>query len=369
MDEFRFCPNSKCELHNKQFKLNKWYYGYGTYKTKTFGIVQRYKCRRCGHTFSEQTFSIDYYAKRIINYEELLKKIISTSSNRDISRDFGISTGTVSNKISRLSRQAIALHEELKKKIVLKENLSADGLESFSVSQYFPNNITFLVLSSSQYVYYFNYTTIRRKGRMKENQKMKRKLLENVYKPLPKGIEISFLLLLYEIENMKKGKGDIYLYTDEKKEYVRALIRHTYGYSGLKHIRISSKKMRNYQNKLFSNNYLDRQIRKDCANHMRETVCFARNVNNCMERMIIYIMYHNYIKIFREKRRGRDNRTHAEVAGINKIYIDKNLKNIYSKRRFLSLENISDSFEELWNRMLITPLKKSSEYLPAYAVA
>jgi transposase-like protein len=369
LDKLKFCPNNECKLHNKQLKPYTWYDRYGTYKTKVFGRVQRYKCRRCGHTFSDQTYSIDYYAKRVIDYEELLKKIISTSSNRDISRDFSISTGTVSNKISRLSRQAIAVHEELKKKIVLTDSLSADGFESYSVSQYFPNNINFLVLSSSQYVYYLNYITIRRKGRMTENQKIKRKMLENVYKPSSKGIEISFLYLLYEIENMNKGKGDIYLYTDEKKEYERALMRHPYGYVGLKHIKTSSKKMRNYQNKLFSNNYLDRQIRKDLSNHVRETVCFARNVNNSMERMLIYIMYHNYMKIFREKERGRENRTHAEVAGIKRIFIDKSLENIFSKRRFLLLEKISDSFEEVWNRTLITPLKKNKEYLPAYAVA
>jgi transposase-like protein len=369
LDYPEFCPNTGCVLHKKSLDFDDWYYRYGTYETKTFGTVRRYKCRKCGKTFSEQTFSIDYYAKKAINYEELLKKLISTSSTRDISRDFNISTGTVSNKITRLSRQAIAIHDVLRKEIVLNDSLAADGLESYTVSQYYPNNLTMLLLSSSQYVYYINYTTIRRKGVMSENQKLKRKMLEKVYKPSPKGTEIAFLYLLYEIEGMNKENKPLYLYTDEKKEYVRALKRHIYGYKDLMHIKISSRKARNYQNKLFPCNYMDRQIRKDLANHVRETVCFARNVNNCMERMLIYLMYHNYIKIFREKQRNTDMRTHAEVAGIDRALIDRNLKDIYTRRRFLSLENITDSFEEVWNRMLITPLKTNPDYLPAYAVA
>lgn len=369
MDYPRFCPSKDCELHKKELEEDNWYEKYGTYKTKAFGTVQRYKCRKCNTTFSKQTFSIDYYAKKVISYEELLKKLISTSSNHDISRDFGISTGTVANKITRLSRQAIAVHEVLKKEIVLNDSLVADGLESYAVSQYYPNNITILTLSNSQYVYYFNYISIRRKGRMRMIQKEKREELEKLYLPFPKGIEIAFLYLLFEIEEMNKKSNHIYLYTDEKKEYTRALMRHIYGYKELTHIKINSKRMRNYQNKLFSVNYINRQIRKDLANHVRETVCFARNVNNCMERLVIYMMYHNYMKIFREKLRGKDNRTHAEMAGIEGKKIKQSLESIYTDRRFLSLENISDSFEELWNRMLVTPLKYESEYLPAYAVA
>ena len=369
MEHPEFCPNKECGLHKKELTTKKWYNKYGIYKTKAFGAVQRYKCNSCNKTFSKQTFSIDYFAKKVINYKELLKKLVSTSSNRDISRDFDISTGTVSNKITRLSRQAIAVHEELRNQIVLNDDLTADGLESFTVSQYYPNNITFLILSSSQYVYYFNYTTIRRKGRMTKKQEIKRKELENIYKASPKGIEIAFLYLLYEIEDMNKGDNRLYLYTDEKKEYRRALERHIYGYRDLTHIRISSKKARNYQNKLFSCNYTERQIRKDCSNHVRETVCFSRNVNNCMERMIIYIMYHNYIKIYREKFRGKHDYTHSEIAGMDRVLIDNSLKDIYTKRRFLSLENIKDSFEEVWNKMLVTPFKRKQDYLPAYAVA
>lgn len=369
MKDPKFCPNKNCILHKKNPEINNWYYNYGTYETEAFGVIHRYKCKKCNKTFSEQTYSIDYYAKKVIDYEQLLKKLISTSSVRDISRDFSISTGTVSNKITRLSRQAIAVHEELKKEIVLNDSLAADGIESYSVSQYFPNNITLLLLSNSQYVYYFNYTTIRRKGRMTIKQKTKRNELENEYLPCPKGIEIAFLYVLFEIEQLNKENRHILLYTDEKKDYVRALQRHIYGYKGLTHIKISSKKARNYQNKLFPCNYIDRQIRKDLSEHVRESVCFSKNINNCMERMIIYIMYHNYIKVFREKKRGKDNRTHAEIEGIDKAKIHNSLKDVFINRKFLSLENISDSFIEIWNRTHVTPLKKEPEYLPNYAVA
>jgi len=42
-----------------------------------------------------------------------------------------------------------------------RKRRTADGFESFCVSQYFPNNIQLLVGSDSQHVYQIDYATIR----------------------------------------------------------------------------------------------------------------------------------------------------------------------------------------------------------------
>ena len=376
MEHPLFCLNVSCKLHKQEVNSNDWYRKEGYYSTKAFGKVQRFKCKKCGKGFSTQSFSLDYYAKRVISYEELLKKIVSTSSTRDISRDFKISTETVQNKVMRLAHQAIALQEEMKTHISLGENIVADGFESYCVSQYFPNNIHLLAGKDSQFLYYTNYVTIRRKGRMTDKQKARREELEKLYWAPYKGIECSFIELLDDILSIheRSSLNPLVLYTDKKYDYVKALnfnkdIALLVKQNKIKHIRIHSKRARTVSNPLFAVNYLDRQIRKDMANHVRETVCFSRNVSNCMERLMVYFMYHNYLKIYREKQKRKDKRTHAEVAGLDKKVLKRGIKSIFTKRRFLTLENIKGFILHLWKRQLFTPLKCRIDYIPRYVLA
>jgi transposase-like protein len=372
----KFCPNMLCTMHKKDGVKKDWFIRYGRYRTKAFGEVRRFLCTYCKKTFSTQTFSIDYYAKKKLKYQELVQKLVSTSNQRDISRDCKISLGTVRNKIFRLARQAIAMHQEMRKHIKEQTGVVADGFESFCVSQYYPNNIHLLALKESQYVYDTNYVTIRRKGRMTEAQKEKREKLEAQFWAPKRGIEDGFSELLDHIGAFSRQSCNrpVTLYTDEKNDYKRAIHNHKdvralmrQGY--FIHKTTPAGKARTRSNHLFTVNYLDRQMRKDLAGHVRETVCFAKNVNDCMERLSVYFLYHNYMKAFREQHRHRDKRTHAEVAGIHKGVIRKSLHSLLTKRRFLSLENISGFALRLWQRQLFTPLKRRVEYLPKYAFA
>ena len=68
------CPDPECLLHTKDAKPPEWYSLDGTYETKTFGTVQRYRCTYCGKRFSEQTFAVDYYV--------ILRQLVTTGSTR-----------------------------------------------------------------------------------------------------------------------------------------------------------------------------------------------------------------------------------------------------------------------------------------------
>jgi hypothetical protein len=325
--------------------------------------VQRFLCLSCSLRFSTQSFSIDYYAKRKVDYHAIDRQLQSTGSIRDISRDLSVSTATVMNRISRLAHNGLAVHRRLCDKIPQREALVADGFESFCVSQYFPNNITLLTGKDSQYVYFFNYCTLRRKGRMTAYQKHKRTMLETQWKADPRALRHAFDEVLTHI---RCDTGTPTLVTDEKREY-RWSVDACAVEKPITHIRISSKLPRTVGNELFSVNYLDREIRKDCANHVRETVCFSRDVNNCMERMWLYVVYHNYRKRYRIRHGER--RTHAEVAGIERKEISRALRGYYTKRSFLSRSGLSGSMRMLWLRKLETPLAQASAYMPKHLAA
>ncbi len=375
----QFCPNPECDFHNLDSLTSgeRWYRKNGFYPTDTFGVVQRYKCLHCDKGFSDQTFSIDYYAKRKIPYKRILNQIISTGSIRDMSRELHATTETIQNRIDRLARQCIASHGRLIDKVKLWEDLAADGFESFTVSQFFPCTIHLLAGCDSQYIYFTNYVTMRRKGRMTEEQKEQRKNLEKRYRADKKGVQKGFRELVdAAVALWKRGLLDyLVLHTDEKPDYFRAIHRGSDAEELIRegrwfHTWTNSKEKRTGGNPLFAVNYLDRQIRKDLCEHVRETVCFGRNVSECMSRTAVYLWYHNYRKPFRVNGYGKYFR-HAERAGLTRRDIHGAVKGVMSVRRFLSLEPVEPALKRVWLKELETPLwgKGSARYVPKYIAA
>jgi hypothetical protein len=328
----------------------------------------------CGKYFSTQTFSIDYYSKRTVPYTRLFNHLITTSSIRDMARDFSVSPDVIVNKLSRLSRNCIASLERLRREVKLSEHLVADGFESYTVSQFFPCHINLLAGSATQLVYWFDYVTLRRKGRMTPKQREKRNELEQVFRADPKGIERSFRLLYDDISHLicDGRQLSVVLATDEHPAYQRALTDHI-SLNGLmqqyrfRKVSVSSKRERNHTNPLFAVNYIDRQIRKDMAEHVRETVCFGRNVNCALDRMVVYLTYHNLKKPYREVK--GDLRSHAEVAGLNRRTVRSICYGMFKRRAIFSLVKPEGRYRKMWMRDYVTPLKEAPEFRPKHIAA
>ncbi len=383
MNKPQFCPNKNCKKHPKGVNHGNWYQPWGNYPTKTFKKVTRYRCRECGKTFSTQSFSIDYYAKKIVDYQSILNDIATSSGIRDTARRLNVSTSTVQNRMARLARQAIYVNETLCREYVPAEDLCADGFESFNVSQYYPNNTHVLLGSESQFICGIDSVTIRRKGRMTEAQRERREALEKICKAPAGGIKKSFKAISLRAMEIgaSSGKEVITLNTDEHKSYPQGLKEARRLWEKKKkdtpvtieHVRVSSRKPRTRSNIIYASNYIDREFRKDLAPHVRESVQFSRNYNDDMFRMTAYVFRHNFIKVYRIKNERKDKRTHAEAAGISLERIEEELENIYTERRFLSHleDNLKgslsfDYMRRLWLRELDTPLKKTADYCPRY---
>ncbi|MFP4362703.1 MAG: hypothetical protein ACLFR1_02410 [Spirochaetia bacterium] len=359
-----FCPNPCCKMHNNPGE-GKWYYRNGKYFTKVRGNVQIYVCNVCGKCFSDQTFSLDYYVKREVDYERIQNGIISGSGVRHISNELKISTDTVQNRIARLARNLSAVNDSLLQNHQITENLAADGFESFSLSQYFPHHQNILVGEVSQFLYVNDCVVLRRNGRMTDSQKEHRKDLETIWKANPKGKEASFLQLLRFAENhIPKGQYRT-LYTDEDRAYPRALKK--IENKCLVQIQVSSKAPRNTKNLLFPCNYMDRLIRKDLANHKRETVQWAKTIHDMMNRGVIHQSFHNYRKQYRINARKEERTTHAQVAGIDKKCIQRAFSQILKKRVFFSKVKLSMQSLRTWFRDWENPLDYANKYVPKYA--
>jgi hypothetical protein len=251
------------------------------------------------------------------------------------------------------------------------EDLVADGFESFCRSQYFPNNITLLVGASSQYVYAADHVTLRRKGRMTERQKRKRAMLERQWRANPRGIENSFDRIAHEALRVYSAgrRPSLTLLTDEHQDYARALAHSPYlsllMHEGLlRHRVVSSRIARTTRNPLFPVNYLDRELRKDLHEHVRETVCFGRNVNRQMERLALYLLWHNTMKPHRARGSPGSN---AEYACAGALASEGVPTRYWEWRAWRTLTELSDVMIETWERLRYTPLSQSRDYLPRYA--
>lgn len=372
---FPFCPNPLCELH-LSVQSPGWFTRFGSYHTLIFGLVPRFRCKSCGKTFSAQSFSLDYYAKRTVNYEDLLCRHASSESLRAMSRNLSISCGTVQNRLDRLARQGIAVHTRLRRFADPKEAVCIDGLVSWDVSQYFPSEITLSITSGSRFVLDMSHSTRRRSGTRTAFQKARAIELYPRVSFERGAVGRTFQDILDGIREDRGVRGGypLVLITDEKKEYQQALYRHIC-FRGqdechrVAHIRVHSGLPRTYSNPLFASNYLDREIRKDQANHRRETTCFSRNVSNGLTRLWCYLMHHNYRKRYRIGGTVHQDQVHGEEAGIPRRQIEAGLAEMFSQRAFLSRTHLTACQRKIWVKGYPTPLKSAPDYLPRYAAA
>lgn len=370
-----FCPERHCRNHRDP--PSGWCTRHGTYETKIAGTVTRFRCTACGRTFSIRFFHIDYYAKRRLDYRKLAQLQGSCCGVRQMARYFGCDHKTVENKTMRLCRQILAAHTHIQDHYGISENLVADGLVSYWVNQYVPSEITVLAGSVSRYIISMDGVSVRRRGRMTEGQKKRREELEKLYTADPDAVGRSFREIcdiVYDLVDAR-GDGTTTLDTDMHRAYRKAVRDHL-GLEELskkkrfRHRRTSSKRPRTKENPLAPVNTIDRQIRIDLAEHVRETVRFARNPNRCMERIWVWLYRYNYHKRWFINQPVSKTTTHADAAGIDPRVQREAFQGIYTRRRIFSLEPLRRGELRTWIRIIELPFRHHKpDYLPQYLLA
>ncbi len=370
-----FCPNSECRAHYEP-PGERWWVCRGTYSSQLHPRVQRFGCRLCGCGFSSQTFDIDYYAKRRVSYPKLAKLVSSCCGIRQIARYLGVGYETVSNRIMRFSRQVIAMQLQVLESHGVEEDLCSDGLQSYWVSQYVPSNITVLAGTQSRFIYAAVGTSLRRSGRMTEAQKRRREELESRYRADPNGLSHGFTEICDAFCRLVEhsDRSVTVLDTDRHLAYTAALRSHGPWHllqreGQVVHRRTDSRVARTATNPLAAVNSLDRQIRIDLAEHVRETVRFARNPNRSMERFWVWCYTYNYCKRYRINQPVAETTRHYQAAAIDEQALRVARRGIWRKRRFMSRLRPTGSMMALWMRMIERPFRSTNDYLPNYIAA
>jgi len=341
-----FCPNHQCRFHDRSLAATeRWYTRFGRFSTQCRGPIQRFRCTACGKTCSTQTFSVHYWTQSTTDLVWILHQLYGCGGLRQMGRFTGVTYRVIQNRIRRLARNALAMMDQALAEMDLIENLAMDGFESFTRSQYHPNNITHVVGSESQFIYGVVHTSLRRSGSMTPAQQFGRALIDTVWKPL-RTVREDCTALLGDVSTMidrasrtRPSDRPVKLVTDKHKAYRPALkavptLAAALREGRLVHRRVSSRAARTPWNPLFPVNYVDRQLRKNLAEHVRETVRQGREVNCQMERMAIFTVLHNFLtphRIGDHADAGASER-HASVAEVSPEVMRWNLERLTTHR-------------------------------------
>ncbi|AFG37906.1 hypothetical protein [Spirochaeta africana] len=365
-----FCTNPACTFHHPgEQHNNRWYIKFGTHYAQAHGTVQRFRCKACGKTFSTQSFSMQYWVHRVIKYDRIESMLIASSGQRQIGRAIMASGRLVKNRCQRLARSYLALYAEASRDHLLGENCAFDGFESFVRSQYFPLHLNILVGCESLSVYGFTGSVLRRKGRMTAAQRVFRHMIDIHWKPARGSLVASCAQVfdaLYNRIPISNPASPWKLWTDQHTAYPRALqkvpwIREAMHAGGFTHCTVSSRAVRSRQNPLFPVNYIDREIRKDMADHVRETVRFAREVNMAMQRVTIELGAHTFAKPERITGRCRTegDATHAQAAVFGQSQVAQRMLKLRHTRRFLHSHAVHrgcpDWISAIWQQQYENP--------------
>ncbi len=381
-----YCPNPNCikSIHNfpgtsiskikykKDFENSLWFtYGGSFIRKRDNKTIVRYKCKCCNKSFSNETFKLSYYDKKNINYKNIFKLSVSNISNTRIAELTNRSSQSISRIQMKIAKQFMWLNNKLLNNFQLKENLVADGFQTFTNSQYFPHDINIIVGKKSQFLYSFDNYFMRKHGKMTTEQKEIRSNIDKYAKYEYKACYNSFTNMLLSLCRIGFFNNDFILFTDEKHEYTDAIKNLEKKGLKVRHVKISSKKHRGLNNELFSVNYIDREFRKNIANHNRETKCHSKEINMSLYRICLHHMYINYFKDYRKGQKQYKGIKHYQVAGFGKKEVIEKLKKIFTYRNNnynTSLNTLNYFYKILWNGNVMHPVFKNKYKKPKYEI-
>jgi transposase-like protein len=291
-----FCPNPQCPYHNRRHDWRFIRNGHHIRRSDQRRF-QDFRCSHCRRRFSSATFSTLYWLRKRDLLLPIARLICEGAALRQIARVLGTTHTTVARQVARLGRHCLLFHRNLLQEHQLTESLVIDGFETFEYSQYFPFHINLATGAQSWFVYHFNDSPLRRKGRMTPTQRWKRKELERQYgRPDPKAVELSTVALLKPL----LSEDELELHSDDHPAYRRALRRLRRMGRVIDHRITPSTVRRTQSNPLFPVNLADLLLRHGSANHRRETIAFSKRRQAAMERAATFTVWRNCIKKRRE---------------------------------------------------------------------
>ncbi len=280
-------------------------------------------------------------------------------ANRQIARDLSVNPGTIDRHLQRMARHCLLFHTRVMENAKPPKTIVVDGFESFELSQYNPIHHHLAVEKDTDFFLHFTDSPLRRKGTMTQLQKERRMNLECKYgRPDPQAIRKDMQHLL---EAVLYQQSAAIVHSDAHPSYLKAIANVD---CEIEHIVTPGKDHRDRNNKLWEINLLDLLIRHSGANHKRETIAFSKRRQASAERLVIFLVWRNYVKRRREKER------HSPTPAMMRGLFDHRLEveEIFGDRFFRDHIDLSQRWSEYYDRKVHTRgLERNCEHELSYA--
>lgn len=358
----RFCPSPECEDHNLPPSSRYRCVRNGFYRRKCDRKrIQRFRCKRCGCGFSQQTFSVTYCMKRPHLLPVVANWVASGAPLRRIARSHNgldparpCHPSTVTRLTRRIGSQCLLLHEELRRALPpLRERIVTDHFGAFVGMQENALGVATPVGGDSWFVYALEPAWQRRATAASRRGPR--------VSPSPLELERSVMRLLDTLlERVPEGES-LDLVSDDDPNHARAVERHP------ERIRIRHTAYRNPPDRrkgaprdpdtrardaaMFPVDLLHKLHRNWMADHRRESIAFGRRGEAVLERLAILATFRNLIQGVSERR--SDPTTPAMRLGLT----DRpwSWREVLGERRFPARIGLRESALRIFHRTMRDP--------------
>ncbi|MFT7485957.1 MAG: transposase-like protein [Candidatus Paceibacteria bacterium] len=344
-----FCPRRTCSQHRSP--RPKFYYRHGFYHPRCRShAVPRFRCRSCRHTFSRQTFRVDYRDQRPALNAPLFDLIAMGVGIRMSSRRLGLSLRCTELKLRKMARHLRQQNLTLRTPLEGEVQLVFDELETFETSRSLcPLSVPVLIEKTTRYYIWAESATIRPKGRMTEKRLRTMTIREMKHGRRVDRSRRGIRRTLERGRDMLRERATIRLYTDEKTTYP-GLARLAFGSSRLVHLRTNSKQPRTTSNPLFAINHEDARMR-DVVGRLRRRSWLVSKKRRYLDLALhLHMAHRNLVR----SRFNTDQASPAQMLG-------------FVHRRMTRTEVLS--WRQCWGKRSLHPLSGGRESVASYQAA
>jgi len=302
-----FCPWPGCPEHLRRRSGFRFRH-HGTYATRR-RCVPRFLCLTCRRTFSRQTFSTSYYLKRPELLTVIAAGINAGSALRQIARSVTCAHSTSARLAARLGRHALLLHARALALLRgrLDEPVVLDHFETFEFTQDYPFGVATPVGARSWFAYGLDPVPHARTGRRSPAQQQR--LRSRPRRPSRGGYAGSTHRILATLVPLVPEGRRLHIIGDGHPAYDRAAVRHR---------RVRLHRFQNPRRgprgsprsaaalardaAMFPADLMHALLRHTQAHHRRETIAFGRRLNALLERLYLFAVWRNFVKLRSERR-------------------------------------------------------------------
>lgn len=262
-------------------------------------VVQRFRCRSCRRSFSEQTFRATFRQKKPHLNPLILESFCSKTTHRQTARNLGVKRRTVERRLPLLGGICKAAQEHLLPRCepakLLAGELPLDELETFAGSRRNnPLTIATLVSSATYFILWSAVDLLPRRGGKGRDEAEPAPLSEEEEKQRNGGSKRACLAVLQAVAEALPSLKGFVIRTDEKSTYP-GLIRATFG-ELCEHKTTHSKELRNVESALFTINLTFAMMRDGMSRLVRRNWGHSKRMERLGQHMWVWIGYRNYVR-------------------------------------------------------------------------